>query len=67
MRDDEELTCAVCHADMPLTRPPCDDHDTDCPELVCEGCGTALVIAPVTVWLRSSTKGRVAPQQRRAA
>jgi hypothetical protein len=67
MRGEEELTCAVCNAEMPFAPPPCDDHATDCPELICEGCGTALVIAPVTVWLRSSRKGGVAPEQRRAA
>jgi hypothetical protein len=52
---------------MPFVAPPCDEeHDGDCPELICEGCGTALVIAPVTVWLHSKGKG-IAPQQRRAA
>jgi predicted amidophosphoribosyltransferase len=59
MRGEEELTCAVCRAELPLA-PPGD-------ELVCEGCGAALVIAPMTVWLRSSRKGGVAPEQRRAA
>ncbi|MEV0717909.1 hypothetical protein [Asanoa sp. NPDC050611] len=67
MRGEEELTCAVCDTEMPFAPPPCDDHEGDCPELICEGCGTALVIAPVTVWLRSSRKGGVAPEQRRAA
>ncbi|GAA1856452.1 hypothetical protein [Asanoa iriomotensis] len=68
MRGEEELTCAVCNTDMPFAPPPCDDHEGgDCPELICEGCGAALVIAPVTVWLRSSRKGWVAPEQRRAA
>jgi hypothetical protein len=60
MRGEEELTCAVCRAELPLASPPGDD-------LVCEGCGAALVVAPVTVWLRSSRKGGVAPEQRRAA
>ena len=68
MRGEEELTCSVCGTDMPFGQAPCaDNHEGDCPELVCEGCGAALVIAPVTVWLRSSRKGAVAPQQRRAA
>jgi hypothetical protein len=61
------MNCAVCDADMPFVAPPCDEeHDGDCPELICEGCGAALVIAPVTVWLHSKGKG-IAPQQRRAA
>jgi hypothetical protein len=59
MRGEEELTCAVCRTELPLA-PPGDDP-------VCEGCGAALVIAPMTVWLRSSRKGGVAPEQRRAA
>jgi hypothetical protein len=48
--------------------PPCEDGHDDCPELVCTGCGLAVVTAPITmrVWLRP--KGaRVAPMQRRAA
>lgn len=64
---DHEMHCAVCQAEMPFTAPPCDeDHEGDCPELVCEGCGSAIVIAPVTVWLRSRGTGLV-PQQRSAA
>jgi hypothetical protein len=64
---EEEMHCAVCQAEMLFTAPPCDDdHDGDCPELVCDGCGTALVIAPVTVWLHSRGAGAF-PQQRRAA
>jgi hypothetical protein len=61
------MHCAVCQAEMPFTAPPCDeDHDGECPELVCEGCGSAIVIAPVTAWLLSRDADRV-PQQRRAA
>jgi hypothetical protein len=61
------MHCVVCRADMPFVVPPCDEgHDGDCPELICEGCGTALVIAPITVWLHSRGNG-IAPQQRRAA
>ena len=68
MRGEEELTCSVCRTDLPFGQPPrADSHEGGCPEPVCEGCGAALVIAPVTVWLRSSRKGAVAPQQRRAA
>ena len=64
---DHEMHCAVCQAEMPFTAPPCDeDNEGDCPELVCEGCGSAIVIAPVTVWLRSRGTGLV-PQQRSAA
>ncbi len=68
MRGEEELTCSVCGTDLPFgQRSGADNHEGDCPELVCDGCGAAMVIAPVTVWLRSSRKGAVAPQQRRAA
>ncbi|GIF71795.1 hypothetical protein [Asanoa siamensis] len=62
MRGEEELTCAVCDTAM-----PCAPRDDNSPDLVCAGCGAAQVVAPITVWLRSSRKGAVAPEQRRAA
>jgi len=66
VRDEEELICAVCDAEMPFAPPPTDDARA-AGELVCAGCGAVLVIAPVTVWLRTSTTGGVAPLQRQAA
>ncbi|GIF68172.1 hypothetical protein Ais01nite_62070 [Asanoa ishikariensis] len=61
MRGEEELTCSVCGTALPF------GHPTDSPELMCEGCGAAVVVAPITVWLRYSRKGGVAPVQRSAA
>ncbi|MEV4534829.1 hypothetical protein AB0J82_13465 [Asanoa sp. NPDC049518] len=61
MRGEEELTCSVCGTELPA------GHPADGPELMCEGCGAAVVVAPITVWLRSSRKGGVAPVQRTAA
>jgi hypothetical protein len=45
-----------------------DEGADEFPELVCTGCGTAVVVAPFTlrVWLRGRGTA-VAPQQRRAA
>lgn len=66
---ERDLHCAICDAELLFEAPPCqDDHDEDCPELICTGCGGAILIAPVTmrVWLRPSG-ARIAPQQRRAA
>ncbi|MEK8109932.1 hypothetical protein NKG94_47010 [Micromonospora sp. M12] len=41
-----ELYCDVCEGVAPFEAPPCvDDHGTDCPELVCIDCGSAVVIA----------------------
>lgn len=54
---------------MPFEALPADDESADeFPELVCTGCGTAVVVAPFTlrVWLRHRGTA-VAPQQRRAA
>jgi hypothetical protein len=68
--DKRELHCATCATVKLFEAPPCrdqDDHE-DCPELVCTGCGGAILIAPIAtvrVWLRP--KGAIAPQQRRAA
>ncbi|MGC4896882.1 hypothetical protein [Micromonospora sp. DT31] len=41
-----ELHCDTCEGVVLFEAPPCGDgHDADCPELVCTGCGTAVVIA----------------------
>ncbi|MET8351405.1 MULTISPECIES: hypothetical protein [unclassified Micromonospora] len=41
-----ELYCDVCEGVTPFEVPPCvDGHGTDCPELICTGCGAAVVIA----------------------
>ena len=62
------MRCTVCNGEMLFEVPPCPDGHEDCPELVCTGCGAAEVLVPVTlrVWQRRP-RGRVAPQQRRAA
>jgi heterodisulfide reductase subunit A-like polyferredoxin len=64
-----ELHCATCQAEMPFEALPADDEGADeFPELLCTGCGTAVVVAPFTlrVWLRGRGTA-IAPQQRRAA
>ncbi|MEJ3745287.1 hypothetical protein WEI85_18585 [Actinomycetes bacterium KLBMP 9797] len=65
-----QLHCATCEAEMLFEAPPCaDGHGDDCPELLCTGCGTAILLAPVIevrAWLRSRS-GSVAPRQRHAA
>ena len=64
---DHETHCTICQAEMILLTPPADDLD-DTPELVCTGCGSAIISAPLTgvVWWRPRG-AKVAPQQRRAA
>ena len=66
---ERDLYCAACDAVMLFEAPPCDDdHPDECPELVCTGCGSAVLIAPVTVHVLLRTPGgQVAPHQRRAA
>jgi hypothetical protein len=62
------MHCAKCGSEMLYEVPPCGDGHEDCPELVCTGCGAAVVTVPITLrlWFRP-TGARVAPQQRRAA
>ncbi|MBW4702443.1 hypothetical protein [Micromonospora sp. RL09-050-HVF-A] len=43
---DRELYCDTCEGVQPFEMPPCaDGHGADCPELLCTGCGTAVLIA----------------------
>nr|WP_218577752.1 hypothetical protein [Phytohabitans rumicis] len=60
------MHCATCQAEMPFESLP---YDEDGDELVCTGCGTAVVTAPITVRLlmRQPAGAGIAPQQRRAA
>ncbi|MFI7574111.1 hypothetical protein [Micromonospora sp. NPDC049497] len=44
-----ELHCEVCEGVQLFEAPPCvDDHGADCPELICTGCGAAVLIATFT-------------------
>ncbi|MDR7278273.1 hypothetical protein [Catenuloplanes atrovinosus] len=67
--EDKEMHCVICQREMLFEIPPCeDDHGDDCPELVCTGCGAAIVLQPITMRVWRRTPGnRVAPIQRRAA
>src|SRR4030095_8497399 len=61
------MSCAICGVKMLFEVPPCPDGHEDCPELVCTGCGAAEVLVPITLRVWRRPRGRVAPQQRRAA
>lgn len=67
--DDRMMYCATCETEMLFEVPPClDGHDDDCPELMCTGCGTAIILAPIVVWAFNRKRGAQAPpRQRRAA
>lgn len=44
----QELTCPECQEPRVFEQPPCaDGHGTDCPDLACCVCGTAVVIGGV--------------------
>ncbi|MEV0154591.1 hypothetical protein AB0H57_12735 [Micromonospora sp. NPDC050686] len=46
---DRELHCETCEGVRSFETPPCvDGHGADCPELICTGCGTAVLIATFT-------------------
>lgn len=58
-----ELPCDTCGTEMLFEVPPCvDGHGDDCPELVCTGCGSALLMltAP-TVTLAAARPPRRRP------
>ncbi|GGJ84947.1 hypothetical protein GCM10010123_13270 [Pilimelia anulata] len=61
----EEMYCAVCETEMVFAVAAAGD---ECPELLCAGCGTAIMIAPVVVWGFGARRAPwTAPHQRRAA
>ncbi|MGI5519421.1 hypothetical protein ACQEUX_00500 [Micromonospora sp. CA-259024] len=64
-----ELYCDVCEGVAPFEAPPCvDGHGTDCPELICIDCGSAVVVAPFALpvtWL--AERRRPQPTRRHAA
>jgi len=42
-----ELHCDVCARKRAFEQPPCRDrHEPNCPEWVCTGCDTALLVGP---------------------
>jgi hypothetical protein len=44
----ELRTCPSCGDDRPFEAPPCPDgHGTDCSELACVECGTAVLVGPL--------------------
>jgi ferredoxin-like protein FixX len=64
---ERELRCVLCDGDMLFEVPPCPDGHDECPELVCTRCGAAEVLVPITLHVWQHPRGRIAPQQRRAA
>jgi heterodisulfide reductase subunit A-like polyferredoxin len=62
------MHCAICQAEMLFEALPAEERTDEFPELVCTGCGTAVVVAPFTLraWLRERGTPAV-PQPRRAA
>ncbi|MEV4482155.1 hypothetical protein [Micromonospora coxensis] len=66
---DRELHCDTCGGVQPFEAPPCaDGHDADCPELVCTGCGAAVLIATFAFRAPRLDRrdGRPAPHRRAA-
>ncbi len=44
--------CRTCRDERSFDQPPCvDGHDGDCPEWVCSGCGSAVLVdTPTAEW-----------------
>lgn len=67
---ERELYCESCQGVQPFEAPPCvDGHGLDCPELMCAGCGAAVVVATFTFRpIRLADRRRTPrPVHRRAA
>ncbi|MFG1777215.1 hypothetical protein ACGFIR_22650 [Micromonospora sp. NPDC049051] len=65
---ERELYCDTCEGVEPFEAPPCaDGHGADCPELLCTGCGTAVLIGTGVLELARLTARRRPPVHRRAA
>jgi hypothetical protein len=66
---DREFYCDTCEGVQPFEAPPClDGHGVDCPELVCTGCGLAVLIATFAFRAaRLADRRRRPPAHRRAA
>ncbi|MEV0878327.1 hypothetical protein AB0I85_10930 [Micromonospora echinofusca] len=64
---ERELYCDTCEGVEPFEAPPCaDGHGADCPELVCTGCGAAVLV-PSVVFHLARRGGRRRAVARRAA
>ncbi|MFY1595303.1 hypothetical protein [Micromonospora sp. WMMD737] len=64
---ERELYCDTCEGVEPFEAPPCaDGHGADCPELVCTGCGAAVLVTTFTFRL-ARPGGRHRPASRRRA
>ncbi|RLK12216.1 hypothetical protein DER29_5493 [Micromonospora sp. M71_S20] len=65
---ERELYCDTCEGVEPFEAPPCaDGHGADCPELVCTGCGAAVLVTTFAFHLARANGRRRPPARRRAA
>jgi hypothetical protein len=64
---EREMHCDTCGDVQPFETPPCvDGHGVDCPELICTGCGAAVMIATF-VFRAARLSARRPPTIRRRA
>ncbi|MEW2377659.1 hypothetical protein AB0883_16375 [Micromonospora sp. NPDC047812] len=65
---ERELYCDTCEGVEPFEAPPCaDGHGADCPELVCTGCGAAVLVTTFAFHLKRANARRRPAARRRAA
>ncbi len=65
---EREMYCVTCEGEMLFEVPPCEDgHGEDCPELVCTGCGGAVLVASFAVRVRRPEGVRAAAWRHHAA
>ncbi|WBB75236.1 hypothetical protein O7602_06850 [Micromonospora sp. WMMD1128] len=63
---DRELYCDSCEGVVLFETPFCGDgHGADCPELVCTGCGAAMLVAMIA--FRPARRRAPRPSHRHAA
>ena len=55
------LTCPVCGRRSEFEQPPCTDgHGSDCPELICVRCSSAVLVGAAHRARRRARTGRAA-------
>ncbi|SCG46501.1 hypothetical protein [Micromonospora humi] len=66
---DRDLYCDTCEGVVLFEAPFCGDgHGVDCPELVCTGCGAAVLVAAITFPTSARSRRRATrPTHRHAA
>jgi hypothetical protein len=62
-----DLRCIGCATDRVFEQPPCHErHEPDCPEWICTGCDTAVLVEPPAVRVRRPVRAATGTTRRAA-